>query len=174
MIVVNSSAGPEWIPVPASWLPIRNELSTLLRVKDVQYAVSTSSRRHQLVTGWKTAASSGRGVGGALVHITQSPFEVPDAFASATGQWTQRAIRAREALAWLGDSEQNRAAWAEVAQQNRTVPTVLRKLGPESTARLLWHAYILAACNLHVILDEFPLPSRQPTMDQFLDLIGPT
>lgn len=172
MIVVNSSAGPHWIPVPASWPPIRNELSTLMRVKDVQYAVSTSSRRHQLVTGWETAASSGRGARGALVHIAQSPFEVPDAFASAAGQWTQRAIRAQEALAWLGDTEKNRATWAEATEQNRTVPTVLRKLGPDSTARLLWHAYVLAACNLHVILDDFSLPTLPPTMDQFLELIG--
>jgi len=92
MVVVNSSAGPPWIPVSASWLPVRNELNTVLRVKDVQYAVSTSRRRHQLVTGWEAAASSGRGVLGALVHIAQSPFEVPDAFATVFEAWTRRGI----------------------------------------------------------------------------------
>ncbi len=171
MIVANSSAGPHWTPVPASWLAIRNELTTLARVKDIQYAVSTSGRRHELVTGWDAAARSGQGIQGALVHIAQSPFEVPDAFANAS-RWPQRSTRARETLAWLGDTEQNRRAWAEVAQQNRTVPTVLRKLGPDPTARLLWHAYVLAACNLHVLLEDFPLPAQLPAMDRFRSLIG--
>ena len=172
MIVVNSSAGPQWTPVPGSRIAIRNELNTLARVKDVQYAVSTSTRRHQLVTGWDTAADRKHGPRGALVHIAQSPFEVLDAFAGATGQWAHRSVRAQEALVWLGDTEQDRAAWAEVARQNRAVPTVLRKLGPEATARLLWHAYVLAASNLHVLLDDYPLPARRPAEDDFRSLIA--
>jgi predicted acylesterase/phospholipase RssA len=171
MIVVNSSAGPHWTTVPASWLLIRNELSTLARVKDVQYAVSTSTRRHQLVTGWDAAADKGRGARGALVHIAQSPFEVPDAFAHAATA-SQQGSRAHEALAWLGDTPENRAAWAETARLNRAVPTVLRKLDPDPTARLLWHAYVLAAANLHVILDDFPLPTQLPTKEDFGALIN--
>jgi predicted acylesterase/phospholipase RssA len=169
LIVANASAGPKWTPVSASWLPIRNELSTLLRVKDVQYAVSTSTRRHDLVTLWNASAHAGRGVMGALVHIAQSPFEVPDAFAH-DGTWQDRSARAREAIAWLGDTEGNRAAWAEVADQSRKLPTVLRKLGPEATARLLWHSYVLAACNLHVLLPNFELPAL-PAENEFRELI---
>ena len=75
------------------WLPVRNEVSTLGRVKDVQYAVSTSSRRHDLVNDWETAARDGHGVTGALVQIAQSPFEVPDAFAQ-DDRWPDRAARA--------------------------------------------------------------------------------
>jgi hypothetical protein len=59
-----------------------------------------------------------------------------------------------------------------VAEQSRTLPTVLRKLGPESTARLLWHAYVLAACNLHVLLPGFTLPQPRPAEDEFRDLVG--
>lgn len=172
MVVVNSSAGPQWTPVPRSRIAIRDELNTLARVKDVQYAVSTSTRRHQLVTGWDTAADLKHGPRGALVHIAQSPFEVPAAFAGATGRWAQRQVRAHEALAWLGGTDQDRAAWAEVARQNRAVPTVLRKLGPEATARLLWHAYVLAASNLHVLLDDYPLPTPRPAQEDFRRLIG--
>jgi Patatin-like phospholipase len=171
LIVANASAGPAWTEVNGSWLPVRNELAALLRVKDVQYAVSTSTRRHDLVTFWDAAARAGRGVTGALVHIAQSPFEVPDAFAQGSG-WPDRAVRAREAIAWLGDTEGNRAMWAEVAKQSRNTPTVLRKLGPDDTARLLWHAYVLAACNLHVLLPDFGLPEL-PGEDQFRGLIGP-
>lgn len=170
LIVVNGSAGPKWTPVSTSWLPIRNELSTLGRVKDVQYAVSTSTRRHDLVTFWDAAARAGRGVTGALVHIAQSPFEVPDAYAH-DGTWPDRSARAREAIAWLGDTDGNRAAWAEVADQSRKLPTVLRKLGPDATARLLWHSYVLAACNLHVLLPNFELPPL-PAENEFRDLIG--
>lgn len=173
MIVVNSSAGPNWTAAPASWLLVRNELNTLARVKDVQYAVSTSTRRHQLVTGWDAAAGLSHGTRGALVQIAQSPFEVPDAFADATAISPERAARAQQALAWLGDTPGNRAAWAETARQDRAVPTVLRKLGPDPTARLLWHAYVLAAVNLHVILDDFPLPPKPPAIADFLALIGP-
>lgn len=171
-IVVNSSAGPKWVPARASWMPIRNELVTLLRVKDVQYGVSTSTRRHQLVADWDAAAQAGRGTRGALVHIGQSPFEVPDAFCQAAARWPQRAVRAKEALAWLGDTPQNRAAWEKVTELNRVVPTVLRALGPEQTARLLWHAYAVAACNLHVVLDDFELPATLPAEDEFRALIG--
>jgi len=172
VIVVNSSAGPPWTAAGASWLPVRSELTTLLRVKDVQYAISTSTRRHNLVTAWEAAASTGRGIQGTLVSIAQSPFEVPDAFCPAGAPWPQRSERARQALAWLGDTEQNRAAWAATAAASRSVPTVLRKLGPDSTARLLRHAYVLAACNLHVLLDGFALPSAPPSEEEFRALIG--
>jgi hypothetical protein len=168
--VANASAGPPWTTVKANWLPIRNELSTLGRVKDVQYAVSTSTRRHDLVNAWETAARAGHGVTGALVQIAQSPFEVPDAFAQ-DDRLPDRAARAREAITWLGGSDANRAAWAAVAEQSRTLPTVLRKLGPDATARLLWHAYVLAACNLHVLLPGYTLPPL-PTEEEFRELIG--
>ncbi len=84
-------------------------------------------------------ASRGHGARGALVQcqIAQSPFEVPDAFARATATAPDQAARAQEALAWLGDTAENRAVWAETARQDRTVPTVLRKLDPGPTARLL-------------------------------------
>ena len=128
LIVANASAGPPWTTVRASWLPVVNELRTLGRVKDVQYAVSTGTRRHDLVLAWEAAAQAGQGVTGGLVQIAQSPFEVPDAFAG-DNQSPDRAARAREAIAWLGDSAANRAAWAAVAEQSRNLPTVLRKLG---------------------------------------------
>src|SRR6266536_427489 len=90
LIVANASAGPPWTTVKASWLPVRNELSTVGRVKDVHYAVATSTRRHDLVNNWEAAARAGHGVTGALVQIAQSPFEVPDAFAR-DDRWPDRA-----------------------------------------------------------------------------------
>jgi len=172
VIVVNSSAGPAWTAAGARWLPVLSELTTLLRVKDVQYAVSTANRRNSLVRTWNAAASKGQGPQGALLHIAQSPFDVADAYHHADTRWPRRSERAREALAWLGDTEQNRTAWAATAAASRSVPTVLGKLGPDRTAFLLWHAYVLAACNLHVLLDDFPLPPALPSSDEFRALIG--
>jgi predicted acylesterase/phospholipase RssA len=172
VIVVNSSARVPWTGVRANWLPIRDELTSLARVKDVQYAVSTSTRRHYLIAGWDAAATAGSGTQGALVHIAQSPFEVIDAYRHADARWPQRSQRARQALEWLGDTAESRARWAQVAASNANVPTVLRKLGPDATARLLWHSYVLAACNLHVILDGFPLPPQPPAEQEFRTLIG--
>jgi predicted acylesterase/phospholipase RssA len=172
VIVANSSAGPPWRAAGASWLPILSELTTLLRVKDIQYAISTSTRRHNLVTVWDAAASAGQGTEGALVHIAQSPFEVADAFCQPGSRWPQRSERARDALAWLGDTGPNRMAWTAAAEYSRAVPTVLRKLGPEQTVRLLRHAYILAACNLHVLLEGFALPPVLPSEEEFRALIG--
>ena len=106
------------------------------------------------------------------MHIAQSPFEVPDAFCHAGTRWPQRSERAREALAWLGDTEQNRTAWTATAAASRSVPTVLRKLGPDPTASLLRHAYVLAACNLHVLLDCYPLSPAPPSEEEFRALIG--
>jgi len=42
---------------------------------------------------------------------------------------------------------------------------------PDATARLLWHAYVLAACNLHVLLPGYTLPPL-PTEEEFRELIG--
>jgi hypothetical protein len=69
-------------------------------------------------------------------------------------------------------------AGGPAARQGRPIrridqhPTVLRALGQEQTARLLWHGYVVAACNLHVILDDFELPAKLPTEDEFRALIG--
>ena len=43
--------------------------------------------------------------------------------------------------------------------------------GPDSTTRLLWHSFVLAACNLHVLLPDFKLPPL-PAEKEFRDLIG--
>ena len=41
----------------------------------------------------------------------------------------------------------------------------------DATALLPWHAYVLAACNLHVLLPGYPLPPL-PTKEEFRELIG--
>ncbi|WP_395297610.1 patatin-like phospholipase family protein [Kitasatospora hibisci] len=181
IVVVNASAGMTWEPFPASRVPVLGELLALVRIKSVMYDVSTNQRRSTLVRGSHRAALDGGPVG-ALVHIAQSPYRVADAYANAAGtayaadggggtgpERAARAARANEVLDLLGRDEEQRAVWRERAERSRTTRTVLRKLGPDATADLLLHAYTLAACNLHVLLD-YPLPAALPKREYFLDL----
>ncbi|GHF73431.1 hypothetical protein GCM10018790_58990 [Kitasatospora xanthocidica] len=179
IVVVNASAGMTWKPFRSSWVPAVGELLALVRIKSVMYDVGTSLRRSELVR-WSARAGLTGGPTGALVHIAQSPYRVADAYARAAdaagggagaddADRAARAARAKEVLELLGDDPGRRARWDELATRSRTTPTVLRKLGADRTADLLLHSYVLAACNLHVLLD-YPLPATLPDRDRFLDL----
>src|ERR1700722_19208571 len=50
---------------------ILSELTTLLWVKDVRYAISTSIQRHNLMTGWDSA-SRRQGAQGKPMHIARA------------------------------------------------------------------------------------------------------
>jgi hypothetical protein len=140
-------------------LPLIGELLTLLRDKSVLYDNGNSVRRSELVSRFDLAERERRGLRGALVHIPQSPFDVPDEFCAEDRRWPDRAARARAALAALETSAASadaRTEWSEVAGENAAVATTLVGLGDAVAARLLHHAYVLAMVNLHVILG-YPL-----------------
>jgi predicted acylesterase/phospholipase RssA len=175
-IVVNASAGKGWEAFLPSVIPGWGELSGMLRIKDVLYDQTTAPRRRSLVAAFNQAAaakaaaariqdrpaSARVGLLGALVDIGQSPFDVPKAFATAPA-WSGRAGRAKLALAELEDTE---SAWEAQRRESVEIGTVLSRLGPDLSARLLRHAYVLAAVNLSVILD-FPLPHPLPGIEVF-------
>lgn len=177
LVVASASAGLGWGSVMSLRLPLVGEIFTLLRDKSVLYDNGNSVRRQQLVARFDLADRQHRGLRGALVHIPQSPFDVPDKFVGAAADWPERARRAEDARATLiGDAEDGgetlRREWRADCDANAAVHTTLRKLGPAVTARLLHQAYVLAMVNLHVILNYplLPLPDRQ----RFLDLVDPS
>jgi predicted acylesterase/phospholipase RssA len=170
IVVANASAGLTWRPFPAPRVPIVGEIRALMRAQAVQYDVTTSHRRGNLIRWFDDAAGQGQQVG-ALVHIAQSPYRVADRYIGAPDGWPDRASRSKDVLAFLGDDQASRVEWSERAERNATTPTVLRKLGRDPTAELLYHAYVLAACNLHVLLG-YPLPQAKPTRQQFADYVG--
>ncbi len=95
---------------------------------------------------------------GCLVDIASSPYTVPDVFASSA-EFPQRAERvaaAHEALAGT-----TRDFWRAEARFTSRIKTSLSKLGVADSARILRHAYTLAAVNLHVLLGYplVPIPS---------------
>jgi len=125
LIIANASAGLGFRPGGVLKIPAIGGLFSVLRVKDVLYDQTTALRRHGLVARFDRAVREGKGIRGALVHIPQSPFEVPLHFQGST-TWPDRAERAEAALAHLDNTPENRVMWAAFAKANAAVPTVLR------------------------------------------------
>jgi hypothetical protein len=157
-----------WRQMRRHRLVLAAEFATLRRVNDVMYQVTTQRRRYGLVDRWDEAARAGSGTCGALVHIAQSPYGVADHYRGST-EWPDRGDRARAVLELLGDDEEGRTRWARRTDVSRAVPTVLRKLGRESTLDLMEHAYVLATANLHVLLG-YPL-LKPPLRERFAALL---
>jgi hypothetical protein len=166
LIVVNGSGGWGWQPIER-WSILRAELVGVLGSKDVLYNSSTRIRRRDLIETFRAHEKNRHGYVGALVHIPQSPFTTADGFSS---HGDERGGRAKAVLATLGDDPDIRARWKETARRNTGVKTVLRKLGPDDTVRLLRHSYVLAMCNLHVVLG-YPLLDI-PSDDAFAALVA--
>lgn len=160
LIVVNTSAGLAWSTVRRLQIPFLGEVLALLRDISVMYDNSSSLRMQALVQQFRARQH----MGGALVYIEQSPYQIPEAYANGNSLTTQRA---NAVLEKLGD---HKAAWQEITQQNVQVKTTLSKLGPEVAARLARHGYVLAMANLHVILD-FPLVEI-PNTSEFMKLVS--
>jgi hypothetical protein len=169
VVVVNASGGLGWRSMARLRLPLLGELFALLRDKDVLYDNGTTVRRQAMVVAFDDAAREGRSGGGALVHITSSPFNVVDGFLDST-TWPDRAARARAVLDALG-GDPARDAWAAAARESARVPTTLRALGEERTVGLLRHGYVLAMANLHVLLG-YPLLTV-PAPSSFQQLLQP-
>jgi hypothetical protein len=169
VVVVNASAASPWTKMKRARLAVVGELTTLMRSSSVMYQETTAPRRYALVDKWDRAQLSGKGQRGALVQISQSPYRIADIYRGST-QWPDRATRADAVIALLGDDGASRAAWEARTTKDATVPTVLRKLGRGTTVDLLEHSYVLAMCNLHVLLGYplRPLPGR----DRFERLFG--
>ena len=176
VVVVNGSSPVPWTELRRAHLVLLGELATLMRVNSVMYQVTTERRRFSLVHDWDQAQrardeGASAGARGALVHIAQSPYTVADYYRRATA-WPDRAERARAVLDLLGDDPAARRRWEDITVASTRVPTVLRKLGRQTTIDLLEHAYTLSMCNLHVLLGYplGPLPSRE----RFERLLGPS
>jgi predicted acylesterase/phospholipase RssA len=168
-IVVNASSPTAWTTVRASKIVLLSELLTLKRVSSVMYQVTTERRRHGLVAAWNASDRDGRGQRGSLVHIAQSPYLVADRYRGSSSS-LERAERSAAVLALLGDTKEGRQYWSRRAAASRTMPTVLRQLGREHSIDLLEHAYLLAMCNLHILLG-YPLLSGA-ARDRVARLLG--
>lgn len=156
LIVVNASGGLRYRRLGKPWIPGMAEIQAASGDKDVLYDQTTAQRRRALIDRFRLAEKTNKGLKGALVHISQSPYHLPTV--SPTSEQTKRA---RERLDALSVPEEE---WRQIARQSESVKTTLAALTDETAARLIWHGYVLAAVNLHVILD-LPMPDRLPSLD---------
>lgn len=163
LIVVNSSAPMRFAPVWTLRLPLLGEALTFRRDVNVLYDNTTTPRRRLLHAMFVSAMRGGRGLKGAVVQISQSPFDMPSSFAHPSLD-DPLAARARRVLAELGDTK---AEWKEVTEADSAVKTAFSRIPAPATERLLRHGYVLAMANLHVLLD-YPLLAV-PSAERFRD-----
>jgi predicted acylesterase/phospholipase RssA len=159
-VIANASASMQMQPVGQIRLPFVGEVAGLKRNGAIMYDNSASLRKSGLIDRFDLHSVAKRvptnpsgqleaslGVpAGALLDIASDPFAAAEYFSDKDDAWPDRATRARDALAKKPDNWQSDAKWAA------GVKTSLSKLGVDTSARLLRHAYTLAAMNLHVLL----------------------
>jgi hypothetical protein len=148
LVVANASAAWDWAPFGSPGLLMR-EVTGLLRDQGVQYDVSTSRRRSELLTRFRLAEIQSSGLNGVIVMIDRSPYRVCDAF--QTGSGDPRDLRAAEALAYLGEDATSRQRWDELVARNAGAKTTLGPLGAETTVDLIEQAYVGTIVNLYVV-----------------------
>jgi predicted acylesterase/phospholipase RssA len=158
LIVVNSSAPMRFGRVGQLRLPLVGEALTLLRDINVLYDNTTTPRRRLLYQTFVAATRSGQGLRGAVLQISQSPFDIPSSFARP-GADDAPAQRARRVLEELGATETD---WKQITDDNSAVKTTLSRIPSPAAERLVRHGYVLAMANLHVVLD-YPLLPVPPT-----------
>lgn len=157
LVVVQASGGKRFSPMAKPWFPAMSEVQAVNADKDVLYDQTTAQRRRGLVAQFQNAERTGEGLTGALVYISQSPYRVPDQMVK-----TPSGARAATAIARLDALGVTRDEWKVLTRKSQGVKTTLAALGDDDSALLIWHAYVLAAVNLHVLLD-FPIPDVLPT-----------
>lgn len=151
LVVVNSSGPFDYRPLGRLRLPLLGEALTLKRDIDLLYDTTTSVRRRWLFDTFV----AGRTLKGAIVQISQSPFRVPQRFLASGGE---EAARAQAVLAALAGTEDE---WEARLNRTRRVKTTLSRIPAPLAADLVYHGYVLAMSNLHVVLGH-PLLSAPP------------
>ncbi len=151
LVVVNASARERFVPLRLAWVPLWNELHALLRVIDVMYVNTTNVRRQAIVSSHSPLEPDRPDeVPSVLIQIEQSPFDVATKFLRVAEPRVK--ARAEAVIGHLGEATRSR--WAEIARLDAAVPTTLNALGGAVAARLLYHGYVTAMSNLHVLVGD--------------------
>lgn len=159
IVIVNSSGSQE---VSSLWqlkLPyFLGELFGLLRVVNTLFDNTTTTRRSSLFHQFEIHHDPE----GCFVRIDRSPRST--AAALSNSKVADVAQRASDVLKLLDNLAVD---WDQLAKSNTHAPTTFRGLGVDRTTDLLWHGYLSAMCNTHVVLG-YPLPEKIPSRADFL------
>lgn len=106
------------------------------------------------------------GISGVMVGIGDDPYDIADeAPDRAKGHALQSLL---EDLA-RSDPSMTRSWWRAVSQEwNPSVKTTLRRLGEDTTARLVLHGYLVTLARMSVYMN-YPLPNATPTLKSIAD-----
>jgi hypothetical protein len=156
LVVANASAAWEWKPFAATGR-VGRELLGLSRDQGIQYDVSTSRRRNQLLDRFQRSRRDGVGLRGVIVMIDRLPMSLAQPFSNGTDPVAERA---REAVALI-DQWHSASEWEAMAIRNSAVPTTLGPIGVDTTLDLMEHAYTSTMVGLYVLhgmgrLEPFP------------------
>lgn len=165
IVVANASASMGMESTGQMHTPAIGEILALMRDVSIMYDNSASIRKQDLVAGFDAAAEGGSPPTGCLLDIASDPYGAAAAFADEDEKWPERATRAKSVLARKPQD------WTSDAGFVSSVKTGLSSLGVETSARILHHAYTLAAMNLHLFLGlpavDHPDPGRFTAMCAF-------
>jgi len=167
LVVVDASGPMPWASVRRLRIPLIGEVFPLLRIIKVLYDKTTTTRGKSLFDRFDRASKDAEGLEGVFIMINRSPYWIAEHFAQQTDDWNKRSDRAAHLLRILGDENQDR--WNLITEGNRRVKTTLWRLGVDVSTNLLFHGYVSAMANLHVILD-FPLIDI-PSLDHFKRIV---
>ncbi|MEM9655666.1 MAG: hypothetical protein AAGA65_26505, partial [Actinomycetota bacterium] len=74
--------------------------------------------------------------------------------------------RSKRVLAMLDEGPLTEEQWREVANRSDGMSTNLSRIDGAAAGDVVWHAYILTMCNLHVLLD-YPIGVGLPPRERF-------
>ena len=152
VIIVNSSANERHSSLATLSLPFVGELFGLVRIINTLFENTTTTRRQYLFSRFQKNHPAG-----CFVTIDQKPYSVAEKL-KADPQYQPRAAAVRTALANQSDE-----FWDKLADRTSHAPTTFRGMGVDCATDLLWHGYLNAMCNSHVVLG-YPLlavPTRE-------------
>ena len=160
VIVVNSTARLKNSPL--KWhhrFPVLREFTLFYRIICAMFDQTTTTRRKRLFSIFEDSLMKNEGMKGVMVMLEQTPYEVLYHFNKTTEQnfycQRQRALNVLKTMPEKTCSEH----WNRVREKSLKAPTTLRTIKEEFAQNLVYHSFVLAMINTHVILG-YPLFER--------------
>jgi hypothetical protein len=166
IILVNSTAGIK--NTPMSWfdkIPLLGEGTMFYRIVCSLFDQTTTTRRKTLFTDFKNDLIAGKGTRGIMVMLEQTPFQMLDGMKNTTEpeleKQRERAISVLDKL-----PKDYRKEWDAIKETSLNTGTTFRVINQLTAENLIYHAFIVAMINAHVILG-FPMKYELLDKDKF-------
>jgi hypothetical protein len=166
IILVNSTAGIKHTPM--SWfnkIPLLGEVTMFYRIVCSLFDQTTTTRRKKLFTDFKDALITGKGTRGIMVMLEQTPFQMLDWMKNTTEpeleQQRERTISVLDKL-----PKNYREEWNTIKEISLKTGTTFKVINQLIAENLLYHSFIVAMINAHVILG-FPMMQELLDKDEF-------